>query len=252
MAEAVGASGGWPRSMSTGKRYQGVNVLMLGMTSEEQSYGSQRWGTYRQIEELGGHVIQGQSAKNGSCPTTVVFAEMRERESEKVDPQTGELRRKKYVVARAFRLFNAAQCEGLPERFYPQPGIGELLAEPQAVLDGYLSHGGPQFEHVPTDRAYYTPSNDRVVLPLPTQFRSPGHYYETGFHEAVHSVGHPSRLNRPDMAEFDHFGSGKYAREELVAQNYRTAALCGAVGLVPQTLLCQANTFRESPPHQQT
>jgi antirestriction protein ArdC len=213
-----GASGGWPRSMTTGKRYQGVNVLMLGMTSEERAYGSQWWGTYRQIEELGGHVLRGQSGKNDAGPTTVLFADTREREDDEADPQTGEPARRRYTVARAFRVFNAAQCEGLPERFYPQPGTDELLAEPQAVLDGYLAHGGPRLDHVPTDRAYYRPGEDRIVLPLRTQFKSPGHYYETSFHEAVHSTGHPSRLNRPGIAEFDHFGSGKYAREELVAQ----------------------------------
>lgn len=234
-----GASGGWPRSMATGKRYQGVNVLMLGMTSEERSYGSPWWGTYRQIEELGGHVIRGQSAKNDAGPTTVVFAETREREDDEADPQTGEPARKRYVVARAFRVFNAAQCEGLPERFYPQPGTGELLAEPQAVLDGYLAHGGPRLDHVPTDRAYYTPSNDRIVLPLRTQFKSPGHYYETGFHETVHSTGHPSRLNRPGIAEFDHFGSGKYAREELVAQ-------IGSAMLLAETSVDEPGLFDNS------
>ena len=99
-----------------------------------------------------------------------------------------------------------------------QPGIDELLAEPQSVLEGYLAHGGPRLDHVPTDRAYYTPSNDRIVLPLRTQFKSPGHLCETGSQEAVHSTGHPSRLDRPGIAEFDHFDRGKYARGELIAQ----------------------------------
>jgi Zincin-like metallopeptidase len=54
---------------------------------------------------------------------------------------------------------------------------------------------------------------------LRAKFRSPEHYYATAFHEAGHSTGHPDRLNRPGIADFDHFGSGKYAREELVARD---------------------------------
>jgi hypothetical protein len=55
-----GASGGWPRSMSTGKRYQGVNVLMLGMTSEERGYGSPWWG----------HLPPGRGARRSCAPRT--------------------------------------------------------------------------------------------------------------------------------------------------------------------------------------
>jgi antirestriction protein ArdC len=167
---------------------------------------------------LGGHVMKGQNEKNGLGSTTIFFAERREREGDEIDPKTGELERAGYTVAQAFRVFNASQCEGLPERFYPQPGSGETLAEPQAVLDGYLTHSGPQLDHVPIDRASYTPHNDRILLPLRTQFRTPAHYYGTAFHEAVHSTGHASRLNRPGVADFDHFGSDRYAKEELAAE----------------------------------
>jgi antirestriction protein ArdC len=234
-----GASGGWPRSMATGKRYQGANVLMLGMTSQERAYSSPWWGTFRQIAALGGQVMKGQNEKNGSGSTTIFFAERREREGDGIDPETGELERSGYTVARAFRVFNASQCEGLPEHFYPQPGSGETLAEPQAVLDEYLAHGGPQLDHVPIDRAYYTPNDDRILLPLRTQFRTPAHYYGTAFHEAVHSTGHPSRLNRSGVAEFDHFGSDQYAMEELAAE-------IGAAMLLTETGLDDPDLYANS------
>jgi antirestriction protein ArdC len=204
--------------MATGNRYQGANVLMLGMTSAERGYASPWWGTFNQITDLGGHVKKGQNEKNGLGSTAVFFADRREREGDEVDPETGEPKRLGYAVAKAFRVFNASQCEGLPERFYPQPGSSETLAEPQAVLDHYLTHGGPRLDHLPMDRAYYTPLDDRIALPLRAQFRTPAHYYGTAFHEAVHSTGHPSRLNRPGVAKFDHFGSDRYAAEELAAE----------------------------------
>jgi antirestriction protein ArdC len=211
-----GVAKGRPRSMTTRKPYQGINVLLLGMTAMERGYDSPWWGTFKQIKELGGFVIRGQTKEAGKGSTTVVFYTSREREE--LNQETGVLEVVTFPIARAFQVFNAAQCESLPERFYPQPGSEEVLAEPQAVLDGYLTRGGPRLQHAAGDRAYYRGDIDTITMPMRTQFHSPAHYYSTAFHETGHSTGHPLRLNRPGIAEFDHFGSGRYAKEELVAQ----------------------------------
>ena len=63
-----------------------------------------------------------------------------------------------------------------------------------------------------------------------SQFRSAQDYYATAFHEAAHSTGHPSRLNRPGITAFDHFGSDRYAREELVAE-MTSSVLCAESGI---------------------
>jgi antirestriction protein ArdC len=70
-----------------------------------------------------------------------------------------------------------------------------------------VRHGG--------DRAYYSPSEDLIVLPKRDNFESLRHYYATSLHEHVHYTGHPSRLNR-DLT--GRFGSQSYAGEELVAE----------------------------------
>ena len=97
------------------------------------------------------------------------------------------------------------------------------------MLDGYLARG-PKLVHVAGDRADYHPATDTIRLPLRAQFRTAEGYYATAFHEAGHSTGHPIRLNRPGIAAFDHFGSGKYAREELVAQ-MTSSLLCAQTGI---------------------
>jgi antirestriction protein ArdC len=132
-------------------------------------------------------------------------------------------------VLRYYRVFNAAQAGRLPDRFYPAPGHDTEIAQPQAALDRYLADG-PKLLHVPGDRAAYNPATDTIQLPLRTQFRAPEHYYATAFHEAGHSTGHSQRLNRPGIADFDHFGSGKYAREELIAQ-MTSSLLCAQTGI---------------------
>jgi antirestriction protein ArdC len=212
---------GQPRSMSTGQPYRGINPFLLGLTAAEEGYPSPYWGTYRQISELGGQVRRGERS------TLVVF--WKQARAEQRDPQTGELTVKQAPVLRYYRLFNAAQADHLPERFYPVPAEHTEIKQPQAMLDGYLAHG-PTLVHVAGDRADYHPATDTIRLPLPAQFRSPEGYYATAFHEAGHSTGHPARLNRPGVAAFDHFGSGQYAREELTAQ-MTSALLCAQTGI---------------------
>jgi antirestriction protein ArdC len=221
------AAAGQPRSMSTGQPYRGINPFLLGLTAAEEGYPSPYWGTYRQISELGGRVRKGERS------TLVVF--WKQARTEQRDPQTGELTVKQVPVLRHYRVFNAAQADQLPGRFYPAPGNPSEIAQPQAVLDGYLARGGPTLVHVAGDQADYHPATDTIRLPPRAQFRTPEGYYATAFHEAGHSTGHPARLNRPGIAAFDHFGSGRYAREELIAQ-MTSSLLCARTGIdTPET-----------------
>jgi antirestriction protein ArdC len=215
------AAAGQPRSMSTGQPYRGINPFLLGLAAAEEGYRSPYWGTYRQISELGGQVRRAERS------TLVVF--WKQARAEQRDPQTSELTVKQLPVLRYYRVFNAAQADRLPGRFYPQPGNCGEIAQPQAVLDGYLANG-PGLMHVAGDRADYHPATDTIRLPLRAQFPAPEGYYATAFHEAGHSTGHPGRLNRPGIAAFDHFGSGRYAREELIAQ-MTSSLLCAQTGI---------------------
>ena len=181
-------------------------------------------GTYRQISELGGQVRQGERS------TLVVF--YKQLEVADKDAQ-GEDQTKRIPLLRGFRVFNAEQADGLPERFYPQAdkqAEPEKLATPEEVIGAYLGSDGPSIRYVPGDRAYYEPGPDRITLPERSQFASADKFYATAFHEGAHSTGHPSRLDRPGIAEFDHFGSAKYAKEEL-ASEMAAAMLCAQTGV---------------------
>jgi antirestriction protein ArdC len=215
------AAAGRPRSMNTGQPYRGANVFLLGLTAAEEGYASPYWSTYRQISELGGQVRRGEHS------TLVIF--WKQAEHTEPDPDTGEPATKQLPVLRYHRVFNAAQADHLPGRFYPAPGQHAEITAPQEVLDRYLAEG-PKLLHVAGDRADYHPASDTIRLPLRSQFRSAENYYATAFHEAGHSTGHPGRLNRPGIAAFDHFGSGQYAREELAAQ-MTSSLLCVQTGI---------------------
>jgi antirestriction protein ArdC len=75
------------------------------------------------------------------------------------------------------------------------------------------------------------------VLPLKKQFDKQSEYYSTLFHEAVHSTGHESRLDR--LTKTASFGSNEYSKEELVAE-------IGASTLVNMFGLETSSSFRNN------
>ena len=79
-----------------------------------------------------------------------------------------------------------------------------------AKLGGFHHNGG--------NSSYYAPATDSIHLAKKTAYHSPAEYYSTAFHEMTHSSGAASRLNRDGIVHFDHFGSPRYAKEELIAE----------------------------------
>ena len=80
--------------------------------------------------------------------------------------------------------------------------------------------------------ASFSPSKDRIVIPMKSQFNISStpeeiykdgmEYYSTFLHEATHSTGTPERLNRVKGKQF---GDTQYGHEEYVAE--MTAAVVG-------------------------
>jgi antirestriction protein ArdC len=216
------SAAGRPASMSTRRPYRGINVLLLGLAAADRGYASRWWGTYRQISELGGQVRRGETS------VQVVFWKQLELPAGPAGQDGDQLRR--VPLLRAFRVFNAEQADHLPDRYLAAATAGpELAGQPQDVLAGYLARGGPRLEHAAGADPCYDPGRDQITLPAAGQFPSRDAYYATAFHEAAHSTGARSRLNRAGVAGFDHYGSGRYAREELVAE-IGAAMLCTATG----------------------
>lgn len=197
----------FPRSMSTRKHYRGVNIWLLALTQMDKGYSSGWWGTYKQIAERGGTVRKGEKS------TTIVFWKRIVK-----DDDTAPDGKRQFFMLRYYRVFNACQADGLPDHFYPEPDESrpvECNEDADAAITAYLANGGPELRKVAGDRAYYRPSTDTITLPMDDQFPTVDGRYYTTFHELAHSTGHKDRLNR-DL-EYAHKGSGRYAKEELVA-----------------------------------
>ena len=182
-----------------------------------KGYSDNRWGTYKQIKELGGQVRKGEK---GSHVLFYKFDdEQRAREDGPRDESGKAGEHSRPPLVRVYTVFNVEQADGLKlarrEDAEPPP---EWKAHQAAEL--VIRESGVSVHHVRGDRAFYNHRRDTVTLPERDQFATANGYYQTAMHELGHATGHESRLNRETLTKgvAAGFGTTEYAREELRAE----------------------------------
>ena len=209
---------GVPINLVNKKPYRGFNTIILGM----QNVPCQCWVTYRQAKQLGGNV------KKGAGSSIVTYWKILD--VEKMNEETGELELKQVFFLRYYRVFNALRdCEGLEDRVKKITGNGkdkekeekEPFANPDEVLLAWMQNEGIPLNHG-GDSAHYSPQHDCIQMPFESDFIDREHYIQVLAHECIHSTGHQTRLARPGIVNFDHFGSEQYSFEELIAETGST------------------------------
>lgn len=190
-----------PFNPVTGKRYHGINVLILGMDIRAFQSGDPRWMTYQQAHEKQWQVRKGEKA------TMIFFTKPYE-----VEDDEAEDGRKTIKFLKHYAVFHASQIEGITA--YKPPTVEEApWTRPEAA--GIILRNSGAVVRIGGDRAFYSPATDHIQLPPEHAFRGPPEFAATALHELGHWTGHPSRLNR-DMNT--RFGSAAYAMEELRAE----------------------------------
>lgn len=182
-----------PRNAATARQYSGINVLILWGAVVQHGYPTQHWLTFRQALSLGGNVRKGERG------TTVVYADRFTPEDEKRRAQEAGEEAGSIPFLKRFTVFNAAQCEGLPEDIAveappPPPGMIEPRVEALICATGIdFRIGG--------DRAFYVPALDYVQVPPPAAYFEPINWHRTALHEMGHYAvswimphGRPKRL----------------------------------------------------------
>ena len=210
-----------PNNASTGRRYSGINVLILWGAVIEHGFPAQSWLTFRQALSLGGNVRKGEHG------TTVVYADRFVPDDEKKRAREVGEEAQAIPFLKRFTVFNLAQCEGLPEDLAvvappPEPG----LIEP--AVEALIKATAIDFR-IGGNRAFYAPDADYVQVPPPQAYFEAINWHRTALHELGHASGHVSRLNR-DLS--GSFGSKKYAFEELIAE-MNAAFCCASLVIVP-------------------
>ncbi len=211
-------NGFMPYNIKSSKEYNGVNMLHLMAAADKKGYEDNRWLTFLQANELGAKVRAGEKGVN------IVYLQTTETKKE-IDEITGEenVVTEKLEKPRAMWsvVFNAEQCEGLPEL-----ELKQIDFNPIERAEDILNISGAKIKHKSQGKAYYSPITDEITLPRQEQFNSPEEYYRTALHELGHWTGHSSRNNR-DLSGT--FGTESYAKEELIAEitSFLIGTQCG-------------------------
>ena len=216
-----GPSLGMPMNAATGRRYSGINILILWGAVFARGYASQAWLTFRQAQAVGG------SVRRGERGVSVVYADRFTPQEEQRRASEGGEEARSIAFLKRFTVFSVEQCDGLPvDLMAPAPPaeVSSILPEVEALIRRSCADmrlGG--------DRAFYAPSLDYIQVPRPEAFFDPVNWHRTALHELGHWSGAPHRLARDLTGQF---GSAQYAREELVAE-MSAAFTCASLGVTP-------------------
>ena len=197
---------GLPRNLR-GTPYRAGNVLILLFLSEIMGYRTPVFMTFRQAKE------EGLNIRKGSDAFPVYFWKMYVRHKEtrkKIElaeyyrlPKEQQKHYDLIPVMRYYPVFNLDQTdmqERQPERY------AQLTAktEPKDYSDGLACGSMDRMLERQSwlcpirleygDRAFYSPSLDRITCPLKEQFPSGAEFYGTLLHEMSHSSGTQERL----------------------------------------------------------
>jgi antirestriction protein ArdC len=195
---------GMPINATTGRRYHGINVLLLAMTCFALG-GDPRFCSYKQASDRGWQV------RTGERGTTIFFFKRMLVEDRGAAPDA-EDRTKAIPMLRAYTVFNGSQIDGIPN--YIAPDNTEAPWQRPEAADIILTNSKAVIR-LGGDRAFYSPSLDFIQLPEPASFHSPETFAATALHEAAHWSGAKSRLDRDLTGRFE---SAHYAQEELRAE----------------------------------
>lgn len=207
-----------------GRQYQGMNFFLMNLIS----FPIPIFLTFKQVTKLGGKV------KKGASSYPVFFWNW----IEKVNAQGGK---EKFPIFRYYNVFNIDDTENveLPAWFKKVQAkeannVIDINQACESIIANYK--GKPEITHGGA-RAFYSPTADRIAMPMRNTFNSTESYYATLFHECGHSTGHTSRLNRKELNDAAYFGSHEYSKEELVAE--LTASFLCAEARIDNTAIIQ-------------
>ena len=217
---------GLPTNAVSTNRYSGVNPILLEISRMRQGFQSKWWATYRQIQQLGANVKRGEKGTQITFFKSIVV---------KKQTTAGEEREETVPLLRAYYVFNVEQTDGL-EHLRVGNGdsptdINDPHDEAEALIDATgadIRYGG--------NRAFYSPTDDYIQLPMRSQFADANDFYSTATHELVHWSGAPHRLNRSELS---------YGFEELVAE-IGSCYTCTEIGIPASDDLSRVTSYVQS------
>ena len=238
---------GLPQNIVSGT-LNGGNSFFLQLDTAMHGYKMPLYMTFLQAQNMGLRINKGAE----SMP--VIFWDLvyKDQNGKRIDKDTldGMTREERKAldatpILRVYKEFNVDQTnlaevnpqkyEQLQRRFMAPEMRDDKGMYVNAAIDRMLQRQEwvcpVQYDQL-APGASFSPSLDRIVIPMKSQFNISStpeevykdgmEYYSTFLHEATHSTGTPERLNRVKGKQF---GDTQYGHEEYVAE--MTAAVVG-------------------------
>lgn len=204
-----------PENAISGVKYRGINNLILSFIALKRGYSDNRWCTYKQMTKNKWKFIKDAKGQGVCIEYWSKYNSKEKRiysfkEYEDIIKDNPDLKDDFRTIIRSTVVFNGDLIDGLSNN--------KNLSQEEIISNDYINNIinnlGVSYEEK-GDAAYYSPSDDTVVIPPSNTFKTEYSYYATQLHELSHSTGHKSRLSR-NMSSV--FGSEEYAKEELRAE----------------------------------
>ena len=182
-----------PKNFVTKRDYNGFNRFILSAISGTENKPN-FWLTFKQIKD------KKLTLNVGSKGVPVVFYGKthcikveRDDEGNKVEKNVGKWFMKYYYVFNiADTNYDISELEENIENT-EEINIDENCTK---IIKEYVDRENITYSETESNRAYYSPLRDTVVVPALKQYSNVGDFYSTNFHELVHSTGHKTRLDR--------------------------------------------------------
>ena len=213
-----GVSGGAFNRISR-KPYSLLNQMLLSKSGE--------YATFKQWQNLGGHIRKGAKAE------MVVYWNIIEKEEIDKD---GEKVVVGIPILKYYNVFHISDVEGVAPLEKPFSDV-QPVENAEQLINDYVTREHINYKEVVSDKAYYSPITDSIVVPTKKQYQNVNDFYAVAFHEINHSTGNKTRLNR--ITSVAAFGSHEYSKEELVAE-------IGSATLMNLLNLETSKTFRNT------
>lgn len=212
--KAQGSDSQLPISVTTGKPYEGTNLIYLQAVAKNNNWTDNRWITQAEIDNRGGTVRGGQRPTRMTAwlpnYTTVT------------DDNGNELETVYSVSPVDHFVYNAEQVNGLNLGDTPRARPSTVSEAENILFDSYPDIPAiesrdltPKEQREGLATARYATNADTIVLPKREDFSSPEKYFEALAHELIHSTGSRNRLNRDSVVNVNSGEFSLKAREEM-------------------------------------
>ena len=188
------------------KPYRGVNLLLLPQTPSNEFIS---WCQLSDLRENNENL----KLKKGCKQHMVVFYSTIK---DKLSVADKEEEQKEKGFLKYYKVFAIEDVEGLESRRKIICNNHNPIEEAESLINSYLHRENISLSLTDEDKAFYSPTFDRISIPKLQYFQSVNSYYQTFMHEIIHSSGNEKRLNRLSKTAF--FGNHDYSLEELCAE----------------------------------